>query len=99
MAYKWDQAAQGSFTWVRRFNNARVATEVFVFHASGLRESVRPSPFLALTGTDKAFVGFKRSLHLRAFAPSVFVYLRLPNSGVTLFSLPVPLLLPIFKAV
>jgi hypothetical protein len=75
VAYKWDQVAQGSFTWARRFSNAWVATEAFVFRASGLRESVRPSPFLALTGTGKAFVCFICSLHLRAFAPSVFVCL------------------------
>jgi hypothetical protein len=55
LAYKWDQAAQGGFTQARRFNNARVATEAFVLREPSLRQSVRPSLFLALAGTCKAF--------------------------------------------
>jgi hypothetical protein len=47
--------------------------EAFVLHALGLRQFVRPSPFLALTGTGKPFGCFVCSLRLGAFAPSVFV--------------------------
>jgi hypothetical protein len=76
VAYKWDQATQGGFTWAHHLNNAWVATEAFVLHAPGLWQLVRPLPFLALMGTDKAVACFVNTLCLRAFAPSVFVFLR-----------------------
>jgi hypothetical protein len=84
VAYKWDQAAQGGFTRAHRLNNAQVATEAFVLHALGLRQSLRPSPFLALTGNGKAFACFVRSLRLRAFASSVFVCLHFSSVMINL---------------
>jgi hypothetical protein len=56
VAYKWDQAALGGFTWAR-VDNVRVATVAPMFRASSLQKS--PEAF-AIPG----HIGNRQSLHL-----------------------------------
>jgi hypothetical protein len=75
VAYKWDQAAQGGFTWTQILATRRWRHEAFVSMRQVFGSRRGLSPFLAPTGTGKAFACFVRYLRLTVFAPSVSVYL------------------------